>query len=316
MELLPRGLYVPLITPFTDDGDLAPRALEALAHMVLDAGASGLLALGTTGEPATLTADERRTVLDTCARVARERGVPLIAGAGSNDTAGSVTALRDLAAWPEIAAALAVVPYYTRPSEDGVVAHFTRLAAESPVPLFVYNIPYRTGRTLSGPTLLRIAAVPGIAGMKHAAGGIDAATMTLLAGAPDGFAVLGGDDLFVSPLLALGAAGGILACAHVRTSEFAALIEAWHAGDVTRARAIGHALTPLAEALFAEPNPCVIKGVLHAQGLIPSPAVRLPLLPAGRDAVRAALALSGPHPAARAASTAAARSRGLSSGVK
>jgi 4-hydroxy-tetrahydrodipicolinate synthase len=292
MELSLRGLFVPLITPFTDDGSLAPAVLEKLAHTVLDAGAAGLVALGTTGEHATLTAAERRTALDTCARVARERGVPLIAGAGSNDTASSVAALRDLSAWPEIVAALTVVPYYTRPSEEGVVAHFTRLAAESPVPLLVYNIPYRTGRALSGETLLRLADVPGIAGIKHAAGGIDAATMTLLAGVPDGFAVLGGDDMFVSPLLALGAAGGILACAHVRTAEFAALIAAWHAGDVSRARAIGHRLTALSAALFAEPNPVVIKGVLHAQGLIPSPAVRLPLLPASPEAVQQAVALT------------------------
>lgn len=292
MELSLRGLYVPLITPFTDDGDLDPHSLEKLARSVLDAGAAGLLALGTTGEHATLTTAERRAVLDTCARVARERGVPLIAGAGSNDTAGSAAALRDLATWPEIKAALVVVPYYTRPSEDGVVAHFTRLAAESPVPLLVYNIPYRTGRALSGETLLRLTAVPGIAGVKHAAGGIDAATMTLMAGAPDGFAVLGGDDMYVSPLLALGAAGGILACSHVRTTEFAALIDAWHAGDVKRARAIGHGLTALAAALFAEPNPVVIKGVLHAQGVIPSPAVRLPLLPASPEAVAAALTLA------------------------
>ena len=292
MELKLRGLYVPLITPFTADGSLDPGSLEKLAHTVLDAGAAGLVALGTTGEHATLTAAERRTVLDTCARVARSRGVPLIAGAGSNDTAGSAAAVGDLAAWPEIAAALVVVPYYTRPSEDGVVAHFTRLAEQSPVPLVVYNIPYRTGRALSGETLLRLAAVPGIAGIKHAAGGIDDATMTLMAGAPDGFAVLGGDDLYVSPLLALGAAGGILACSHLRTAEFAALIAAWHAGDVPRARAITRRLAPLARALFAEPNPVVIKGVLHAQGLIASPAVRLPLLPATPAAVNAALALA------------------------
>lgn len=293
MELILHGLYVPLITPFTGDGDLAPEALEGLAHRVLDAGAAGLVALGTTGEPTALTAAERRTVLDTCARVARERGVPLIAGAGSNDTAGSAAALRDLAAWPEIVAALTVVPYYTRPSEEGVVAHFTRLAADSPVPLLVYNIPYRTGRTLSGETLLRLAAVPGIAGIKHAAGGIDEATMTLMSGVPDEFAVLGGDDMYISPLLALGAAGGILACAHVRTAEFAALADAWHAGDATRARATGHRLTALSAALFAEPNPVVIKGVLHAQGVIPSPAVRLPLLTASPEAVKAALALAG-----------------------
>lgn len=293
MELTLRGLFTPLITPFTDDGAVDAACLTKLAHSMLDAGAAGLVALGSTGEHAALSDAEHRTVLDTCARVARERGVPLIAGAGSNDTAGSAVALRGLAEWPEIAAALVVVPYYTRPSEDGVVEHFTRLAAASPVPLVVYNIPYRTSRVLSGETLLRLASIPGIAGIKHAVGGIDAATMTLMAGAPDGFAVLGGDDAFVSPLLALGAAGGILACSHLRTADFAALIEAWHSGDVTRARALTHALTPLAQALFAEPNPVVIKGVLHARGVIPSPAVRLPLLPARPESVEAALALAG-----------------------
>jgi 4-hydroxy-tetrahydrodipicolinate synthase len=289
MNLTLRGLYVPLITPFTDDEALDLTSLEKLAHTVLGAGAAGLVALGTTGEHATLTAAERRAVLDLCAQVTRERGVTLIAGAGSNDTAGSVAALANLAAWPQIAAALVVVPYYTRPSEDGVVAHFTRLAAESPVPLLVYNIPYRTGRALSGETLLRLAATEGIVGVKHAAGGIDAATMTMMAGVPDGFSVLGGDDMFLPPLLALGATGGILACSHVRTAEFAALIEAWHAGDVARARTIGRGLTALSAALFAEPNPTVIKGVLHAQGLIASPAVRLPLLPASPNAIRTAV---------------------------
>ncbi|HEY6492910.1 MAG TPA: 4-hydroxy-tetrahydrodipicolinate synthase [Trebonia sp.] len=293
MEPSPRGLYVPLITPFTDDGDLAVEALEKLAHGVIDSGAAGLVALGTTGEPATLTADERRAVLDTCARVCRERGATLIVGEGSNDTAATASALRELAARPEVAAALTVVPYYTRPSEEGVVAHFTRLAAGSPVPLIVYNIPYRTGRVLSAETLLRLAGVPGIIGVKHAVGAVDSDTVLLMAARPDGFAVLAGDDLFASPLLALGAAGGILASAHVRTGEFADLVAAWHAGEADRARALGHRLAPLSAALFAEPNPTVIKGVLHAQGRIPSPSVRLPLLPAHPDTVQAAVGLLG-----------------------
>ena len=301
MEPSPRGLFIPLITPFTEDGDLASGALEKLAHAVIDAGAAGLVALGTTGEPATLTAAEQHTVLDIAARVCRERGATLIAGAGSNDTAGSARALRDLAAWPEVSAALTVVPYYTRPSEEGVVAHFTRLALHSPVPLIVYNIPYRTGRVLSVQTLLRLASVPGIAGVKHAPGAVDQDTVLLMSSLattpsamaePAGdFAVLAGDDVFASPLLALGAAGGILASAHLRTGEFAELIAAWHAGDAGRARALGQRLAPLSAALFAEPNPAVIKGVLHAQGLIPSPAVRLPLLAASQDSVRAAVAL-------------------------
>src|SRR6516162_3842765 len=109
MEPSPRGLFVPLITPFTEDGDLASGALEKLAHAVLDAGAAGIVALGTTGEHATLSAAERHAVLDIAARVCHERGATLIAGAGSNDTAGSVRELRDLAAWPAVSAALTVV---------------------------------------------------------------------------------------------------------------------------------------------------------------------------------------------------------------
>jgi 4-hydroxy-tetrahydrodipicolinate synthase len=289
MEL--SGLYVPLITPFTEDGELAPDALGKLAHDVIDAGASGLVALGTTGEPAALTAAERRTVLDVCARVCHERGATLIAGAGSNDTASTVQAVRDLAAWPQVSAALAVIPYYTRPSQDGIIAHFTRVAGESPVPVIVYNIPYRTGVPATLETLRELARVPGIAGIKHAVGGIDHDTVLLLADPPEHFAVLAGDDMFASPLLALGAAGGILASAHVCTGEFAALIAAWRAGNAARARELGRPLTALSAALFAEPNPVVIKGVLHSQGKIPSPAVRLPLLPASTGNVRTAMSL-------------------------
>jgi 4-hydroxy-tetrahydrodipicolinate synthase len=291
MESSLRGLFIPLITPFTADGDLATDALERLAHAVLDAGAAGLVALGTTGESATLTTAERHAVLDICAWVCRERGAILIAGAGSNDTAGTVRALQDLAAWPEVSAALTVVPYYTRPTQEGVIAHFTRLAADSPVPVLVYNIPYRTGTYLSGQVLRELARIPGIAGMKHAVGGIDQDTLTLMAGLPQGFAVLAGDDVFASPLLALGAAGGILASAQLRTGEFAELIAAWRSGKAAQARELGHRLVPLSAALFAEPNPVVIKGVLHAQGKIPSPAVRLPLLPARDDTVQAVMRL-------------------------
>jgi 4-hydroxy-tetrahydrodipicolinate synthase len=293
MERSLRGLYVPLITPFTDDGELALDVLEKLARDVIDSGAAGLVALGTTGEPATLTGAERHAVVDVCARVCREHGAVLIVGAGSNDTVGTGRALRELAAWPEVSAALTVVPYYTRPSEAGILAHFTVLAASSPVPLIVYNVPHRTGSVLRGQALLQLARIPGIIGIKQAVGAIDHDTITLMAGRPDDFAVLGGDDVFVSPLLALGADGGILASAHVCTGEFARLIAAWHSGRTEQARELGHRLVPLAAALFAEPNPAVIKGALHAQGEIPSPAVRLPLLPARQDTIRVATSLLG-----------------------
>src|ERR1700724_26243 len=159
MEVSLQGLYVPLITPYTAEGDLAPDVLEKLAHAVIDDGAAGLVALGTTGEAPTLTTAERRTVLDICAGVCRERGTTLIGGAGSNDTASTARALQDLAAWPEVSAALTVVPYYTRPSEEGVIAHFTRLAGDSPVPLIVYNVPGRTGQVVGWRTLRKLAGL-------------------------------------------------------------------------------------------------------------------------------------------------------------
>ncbi|HEY3881118.1 MAG TPA: 4-hydroxy-tetrahydrodipicolinate synthase [Trebonia sp.] len=295
MDSAPHGLYVPLITPFTDAGEFAPAALERLAHAVIDDGAEGLVALGTTAEASTLTRAERRAVLDVCARVSRERGTLLIAGAGSNDTASTAAALRDLAAWPEVTAALTVVPYYTRPSPDGIVAHFRQAAAASPVPLLVYNVPYRTGTPVSCETMRELARIPGVTGVKHAVGGIDQDTVALMAGLPPGFAVLAGDDMFASPLLALGATGAVLASAHLCTREFAELVAAWRGGEAARARELGHRLAPLSAALFAEPNPVVIKGALYSQGKIPSPAVRLPLLPARADTVRAALMVADAH---------------------
>jgi 4-hydroxy-tetrahydrodipicolinate synthase len=165
-----------------------------------------------------------------------------------------------------------------------------RLASASPVPLIIYNIPYRTGQPVGWQTLRRLAELPGVAGVKQAVGGIDEDTVRLLAEVPDRFAVLAGEDVFTSPLLALGASGAVLASAHLCTGEFAELIAAWRGGQQARARALGHRLVPLSAALFAEPNPTIIKAVLHAQGRIPSAAVRLPLLAAGRAAASAALA--------------------------
>lgn len=283
------GLYVPLITPFAPDGAVAPAALERLTHDVLDAGASGVVALGTTAEPSSLTPAERANVLDIVTAVCRERDAQLIVGA--NDAA----ALRPLTA----TAALTLVPPFVRPGEDGVVAHLTALAAASPVPLVIYHIPYRTAQPLSVATLRRLAEIPGVIGMKLATGGLDADTIALMADPPPGFAILGGDDVVISPLLALGAHGGILASAHVATGEFAALTRAWDP-------ALGHRLARLSAALFAEPNPAVIKAVLHSAGRIPTPDVRLPLLPASK-ATRDAAVRAMPLRTTEAARSAAVR---------
>jgi 4-hydroxy-tetrahydrodipicolinate synthase len=278
------GLYLPLITPFDSDGEIAIDALEKLSRGVLDKGATGLVALGTTGEPAALTEDEQRTVVEVAAGVCRERGAQLIVGA---NTAQALQGLREV---DGVAAAMSLVPPFLRPGEAGVLAHFEHLAAVG-VPLVAYHVPYRTGQALSASALRRLAAIPGVIGVKYAVGGIDAETVALLAVPPPGWAVLGGDDPFLSPLLALGAHGGITASAHVATEHFAALVAAWRDGRARVAARLGHCLSMLSTALFAEPNPAVIKAVLHARGEIPTPAVRLPLVAASADTTKTALRL-------------------------
>ncbi|BFV59833.1 4-hydroxy-tetrahydrodipicolinate synthase [Kitasatospora sp. CMC57] len=280
MEL--HGIHVPLVTPFEADGTLAVAALAGLAREVLADGAAGLVALGTTAEVATLDEAERHTVVEVCARAAAEYGATLTVGTGGNDTRRTAEALAGLAGVAD--AALVTVPAFTRPGEAGALAHFEALTAASPVPLIVYHIPYRTGQALGAAALRRIGALPKVAGVKYAVGGIDQDTVQLMADLPDGFAVLAGDDPFLAPLLALGATGGMLASAHLATGRFAEF------ADGRGPRELGHRLARLSIAAFAEPNPTVIKGVLHAQGRIPTPDVRLPLLPAGPESVDAALA--------------------------
>ncbi|MGP3959910.1 4-hydroxy-tetrahydrodipicolinate synthase family protein [Nonomuraea sp. 3N208] len=278
-----RGIHVPLVTPFNAAGEVAVDAIEKLAHQALDDGAAGLVALGTTGEVAALDPEEQARVIEVCVQVCGQRQALLTVGVTGNDVRSTARALAGL---PEgVGAALVTVPYFLRPGERGVVAYFEALAEASPVPLVIYHIPYRTGQTVSAATLRRLGEHPMVAGVKYAAGGIDQDAVDLLGHLPQGFEVVGGDDPFISPLLALGAAGGIVASAHLRTRDFVELAGAWQAGDVPRARALGHRLARLSAALFAEPNPTVLKGVLHAQGLIPTPDVRLPLVPASAAAV-------------------------------
>ncbi|WP_027346848.1 dihydrodipicolinate synthase family protein [Hamadaea tsunoensis] len=274
------GVFVPLITPFDAHGDVAVDALIRLAYETLEDGATGLVALGTTAEPGSLTPAEQDAVVDAIGRVCEERGAPMIVGAG-----------RAAATRRPVAAALVMVPPFVRAGEAGVEAYFARLAADSAVPLIVYHIPYRTGQQLSPPALRRIAQLPNIAGIKYATGRVDADTLALLASAPTGFSVLAGDDVVLAPLLAMGAHGGILASAHLSTHRYARLVAAWRDGDVPTARELGLPLAHLSHMVFAEPNPTVVKGVLHAQGRIPTPDVRLPLLPAAPSNVDAVLAL-------------------------
>jgi 4-hydroxy-tetrahydrodipicolinate synthase len=287
-----RGVYIPLITPFAADGSVALDAIDRLCREYLDAGAAGIVALGTTGESTSLDADEKRAVIETCARVCTERDAQLIVGAGTNNTDTTKQAVEALRGIPALVATLVVVPPYVRPSEAGIVAHFKAVAALSPVPLVVYNIASRTGRHLGATGVLELARTPNFAGVKQAVSALDADTLQLLTGtnAIDGFAVLGGEDTMLFPLVVMGGAGTICASAHVCTERFVDMIECGLAGKLDDGRAHAEALLPVTQALFAEPNPAVFKGVLHEQGRIPTRDVRLPLVNASASAVEGALA--------------------------
>ena len=289
----PEGVFVPLVTPFGEDGAVDHTALEALARAALRDGASGLVALATTGEATALDDAERAAVVATSAAVCDELGAPLVVGAGTNDTRETIARHEALAGVPGVSASLAVVPYYVRPTEAGIVRHLQAVAERSPVPVLLYNIPYRTGRGLGADALLELAATDNVAGVKQAVGGIDVATLRVLAESRDRWAVLGGDDPYLFPLTLMGAPGAIAASAHVRTRDFAEMIEHGRQGRVAEGRALAESLLPLVEALFAEPSPAIIKAVLHAQGRIASPHVRMPLTDASPQALARALALAG-----------------------
>lgn len=287
-----RGVYVPLVTPFAADGSVALDAVERLCNEYLEAGVAGIVALGTTGESSALDADEKRAVIVACSRVCAERDAQLIVGAGTNNTASTVAAVEALHGTPALVAALVVVPYYVRPSEAGTIAHFKAVADVSPVPLVIYNIASRTGRHLSAAGVVELARTRNFAGIKQAVTALDADTFEMLAGtnALDGFAVLGGEDTLLFPMVLMGGAGTICASAHVCTKRFVEMIECGLAGKVDDGRAHAEALLPVTRSLFAEPNPAVFKGVLHAQGRIPTPDVRLPLVNASDAAVQRASA--------------------------
>ena len=197
------------------------------------------------------------------------------------------------------------MPYYSRPAEAAIVEHYRVVAEASPVPIVAYNIPVRTGRGLGAASLLELAAIPNVAGVKQAVAALDVDTLEVLADAPAGFSVLSGDDYLAFPMVCMGGAGGITASAHVCTARFVAMVECGLAGKLEDGRHHAEALLPVIETAFAEPNPAVFKGVLHAQGRIATPDVRMPLANASsggdrslprRDRARLALIRPGARP--------------------
>ncbi len=220
------GLWVPIITPLGSDGHVDSQALRRLAGRLLADGCAGLVALGTTGEPATLESHERALVIDTCAAACADAGKPLMVGVGSNCTRSTIAALLEVEAAAQPSVFLVVVPYYTRPSEDAIVDHYRAVADASATPVVVYNVPYRTGRALGADALLELARTPAIVGLKQAVGSLDLDTLQILRSRPKHFQVLAGDDAFIAPTILMGGVGAIAASAHVATPAFVAMVQA------------------------------------------------------------------------------------------
>ena len=280
-----QGLWVPIVTPFDWHGDVDLVSLEQLAERILADGATGLVALGTTGEPATLTAEERRRVVKTCDRVCHEADRRLMVGAGTNSTRGTIDEIEHLTAGTSAVAALVVVPYYTRPSEEAVVEHFAVVADTSPVPIVAYNVPYRTGRALGAPALLEMSDHRRIVGLKQAVGAVDIDTLEVLVRSGPGFQVLAGDDVFIAPTVLMGGAGAIAAAAHVCTPLFVEMTACALAGARARASELAAALLPLVTIGFSEPNPAVWKGALARQREIATDDLRRPMTPASTSTI-------------------------------
>ncbi len=254
-----------MITPFGDDGSLDLDMAASLAQWLAAHGNEGLVVAGTTGEAPTLTHDEQIELVEA---VARSVDIPVVAGAGSNDTAAAVE-LTERATEAGADGILLVAPYYNRPSQAGLAQHFRTVAAATSLPVLIYDIPVRTGRKVDTATLLELAhGVDNIVGLKDAAGD-PAETARLIARAPEDFEVYSGDDSLNLALLAVGAVGFISVAAHWSGAEHADMVTAFENGDVAAARRINAGLIPSYdyETGLAAPNPIPAKVMMRLIGL-------------------------------------------------
>jgi 4-hydroxy-tetrahydrodipicolinate synthase len=273
------GIWLPIITPFLD-GTVDLDGYERLLEHYLEKGVHGIFPVGTTGESPTLDDDEMEALVDRTVRVVAGR-VPVFVGIGSNATARVLKTIKRLERYP-FEGIVSVCPYYNRPGQDGLREHFTRIAEATDREVLIYNIPYRTSVNLANDTLLRLAELPNIVGVKDSSGNL-AQSLELLRQRPRGFAVMTGDDAMLYTTLAHGGDGGILASAHVKTELFLAVHARMSANDHRGAFAQWSRLQALIPLLFREANPMPLKHCLWRQALIASPECRLPLTRVSRE---------------------------------
>ena len=267
-----KGAIVAIVTPFKN-GEVDEEALRELIEFQIESGTDGIVPCGTTGESATLSHEEHDQVVEIVIDAVNKR-VPVIAGTGSNSTREAIR-LTKHAYEAGADAVLMVSPYYNRPTQEGLYQHYKAIAEEVPIPIFPYNVPSRTGSNVLPETLARLSTISNIVGVKEATGDLRQISKVIdLCG--NDFIVLSGDDFTVLPILEVGGKGVISVISNVAPADMAGMIDAFEAGDKTKARELHYKMRPLMDALFFETNPTPSKASLFMMGKIEY-ELRLPL---------------------------------------
>ncbi|MEW5720453.1 MAG: 4-hydroxy-tetrahydrodipicolinate synthase [Chloroflexota bacterium] len=275
-KILFRGVATALITPFLPNGEVDCAGLKHNVAFQIENGIQALVPLGTTGETPTLDEKEREAVMRVVVEAVRasRKDIPVIMGAGANSTKKTIENAKQAEAWGADAV-LIVTPYYNKPTQAGIVAHFSAVSAAAKIPIIVYNIKSRTGTNIETPTMRKLAQLENIIAVKEASGDI-AQMMDVLDQVPD-IAVYSGDDAMTLPLIALGGLGIISVVSNLLPSRVVAMTNAALDGDIARARKIHFDLLPLFKGAFIETNPAPIKYAMNQRGLAAG-SLRLPLV--------------------------------------
>lgn len=277
-------LLTAMITPFYADGSVNYEGAAELARYLVNNGSDGLVVGGSTGEAATMTAEEKLKLFEVVLDAVGDRAT-IIAGTGSNDTMASVR-FTQAAEKVGVHGALVVGPYYNKPTQEGFYQHFKTIAESTSLPIMLYNVPGRTASNVAPETVARLAQIPNIVAIKEASGNVEQATEIVRITPPD-FKVYSGDDALTLPILAVGGSGIISVAGHVVGNQIQAMIGAFLAGDMKKAQEINLSLLPVFKSMFVMTNPIPVKTAVGLMGL-PAGAFRLPLTPAD-DAVVAKL---------------------------
>jgi len=296
MEL--SGCGTALVTPFGADGAVDEKALVRLVNWQIESGVNFIVPCGTTGEASTLTEAEWLRVVELTVRTAAGR-VPVFGGCTHNSTAEAVARTKKLGSVPGLTGILTASPYYNRPGQEGQYQHFRAIAEATALPVLLYNIPGRTGANLEPATVLRLAALPNVIGIKESSGLITQIT-DLLTQVPAGFKVLAGDDSLALPVIALGGAGVVSVASNLIPSEMSRMVAAALAGDWETARGLNRRFFRLMQAHFSEASPAPIKATMKMLGLLEE-NLRLPMVPVTsttREKLRALVDQAGVKPEA------------------